>query len=271
MIRFIQISSLIMCLFLSVSETAMAFKPMSQKAQIRIQVNEFSTDKHIRGIVTGLPYSECDLYKVVVYARTDRWYIHPYADGGDGLSFGALSQSCSWEINTVLRTPTPSEVAFLLVEAQHDVADKLFDLWSLDYLSIYISEWSDLIRPTFLKPLRGATGRSERWGSGWLELWNAADFGKGEMLRLHIGGTAKIIVIRLLSEGEDPSRPSGIYNGSVNVPQDRIVKIELQRHYKDVVQISVHGGSNPWGLFPLGGANGPAYIISAERVDHNSE
>lgn len=114
--------------------------------------------------------------------------------------------------------------------------------------------------------LSGATGSSSEWGSGWLVLAPPVDFAKGEHLKLFIGGSADRILVRLLPKGASPDTSVGIIPGVVNVPKSRIVEVTLPEDRKQIVQISVHGGPNPWGKFPLGGGNGPATIESAERV-----
>lgn len=116
------------------------------------------------------------------------------------------------------------------------------------------------------KLLVGETGFSSRWGSGWLDLATVTDFEKGHRLRLTIGGTAKNILVRLLAKGQFPDSSSGIVGGTVTVPQNRVVEVELQTDRKNIIQISVHGGPNPWGRFPLGGGNGPATIEAAYLI-----
>lgn len=114
--------------------------------------------------------------------------------------------------------------------------------------------------------IAGETGSSSRWGSGWLDLGTVTDFTTGDQLRLTIGGTAKKILVRLLAKGQSPDSSSGIVGGAVTVPQNRVVEVELQTDRKNIIQISVHGGSNPWGRFPLGGGNGPATIEAAYLI-----
>ena len=116
------------------------------------------------------------------------------------------------------------------------------------------------------KPLKGSIGVSNRWGSGWIDLDQMMDFQKGDHLRLRIGGTAKKAVVRFLEKGRDPSDPVGI-DQIVTIPEDRIVEVELKNGYRNVIQISIHGGPNPWGLYPLGGGNGPATLISVEVLN----
>ena len=120
-------------------------------------------------------------------------------------------------------------------------------------------------RPAYSEgePLAGQTGYSEQWGSGWLDLAPATNFEKGTVLRLKIGGTAKKILVRLLSKGHLPSVSDGIIGDAMTVPENRIVEVKLDFPVKEVIQISVHGGPNPWGEHPLGGANGPATLEAA--------
>lgn len=114
--------------------------------------------------------------------------------------------------------------------------------------------------------LAGATGSSSQWGSGWLDFAPPVDFAKGERLKLLIGGSADKILVRLLPKGAPPDTTTGLIGEAINVSKSRIVEITLPEDRKQVVQISVHGGPNPWGRFPLGGGNGPATIESADRV-----
>jgi len=114
--------------------------------------------------------------------------------------------------------------------------------------------------------LAGPTGSSSKWGSGWLDLAPPVDFAKGDRLRLLIGGTADRIIVRLLPKGISPDTSTGVLGGAIAVSKSRIAEVIIPGDRKQIVQISVHGGPNPWGRFPLGGANGPATLESAERL-----
>jgi hypothetical protein len=116
------------------------------------------------------------------------------------------------------------------------------------------------------KLLTGATGSSSQWGSGWLDLAPPVDFAKGDRLKLLVGGSASKILVRLLPKGAFPDSSAGILGVAVDVPKSRIVELVLLENRNQVVQISVHGGPNPWGRFPLGGGNEPATLESADRV-----
>lgn len=124
----------------------------------------------------------------------------------------------------------------------------------------------NVVDRSFSEPLQGTIGSSSQWGSGWLDLSSMTDFQRGDRLFLKIGGTAEKIIVRLLTQGTDPNSSSGIDGGIVDIPENRQVEIMLQSNHSNVIQISVHGGANPWGLYSLGGGNGPAKLLGAEHV-----
>jgi len=117
------------------------------------------------------------------------------------------------------------------------------------------------------QPLRGRIGVSTRWASSWIELASPVDFQRGDRLRLTLAGNATRILIRVLPAGADPNQPVGIIAGTpFKVPQNKIVELTLTDEYRAVIQISVHGGPNPWGTFPLGRENGPVTLLRAARL-----
>ncbi len=116
-----------------------------------------------------------------------------------------------------------------------------------------------------IQPLLGEIGASPRWGSGWLDLAVPTDFLKGDRIRLKIGGSASKILVRLLPRGRSPDTSTGLIGGTITVPEDRIVEVTLKYDRREIIQISVHGGPNPWNR-PLGGGNGPATIEEAEVI-----
>jgi len=115
--------------------------------------------------------------------------------------------------------------------------------------------------------LVGRIGSSATWGSGWIDLTNPVNFSKGEKLRIKVGGTADRVVVRLTQKGADPDSSSGVIPVIMPVPHDnRTIEVLVPDEMRQVIQASVHGLSNPWNQFPLGSGNGPATLISAERV-----
>jgi hypothetical protein len=113
--------------------------------------------------------------------------------------------------------------------------------------------------------LIGKTGVSSEYGSGWLDI-SPTDFAKGDHLVITLGGTATTVVVRLLPKGYDPGKPDVVIAERISVRADRSVDVALGSEYKNIVQVSVHGGPNPWNQFPLGAGNGPATLISVQRV-----
>lgn len=118
----------------------------------------------------------------------------------------------------------------------------------------------------FAESLRGVIGFSARWGVGWIDLQSFTNFRTGEQLRIKVGGTAKKVIVRFLKKGVSPEFPEGIEDGPFKVPANRILIITLKHDHYRIAQVSVHGGPNPWGEFPLGEDNGPASIGGIERL-----
>lgn len=114
-------------------------------------------------------------------------------------------------------------------------------------------------------PIQGSIGNSEKWSSAWLNLESETNFNEGDTLRLTLGGNASTILVRLLPKGSSPDDPVGIL-GTYPVPRDGILDVKLPKTYLGVVQISIHGGSNPWGKYPLGVNNGAPMIRKIELI-----
>ena len=114
--------------------------------------------------------------------------------------------------------------------------------------------------------IQGSIGADQRYGAGYMDLSPAMSFRAGERLRFHLGGTATKVVVRLLPRGRSYDSPEVIVRDAQVVPPNRTFDVVLNQDYRNVIQISVHGGPNPWGLFPLGAANGPAKLLSVARV-----
>ena len=113
--------------------------------------------------------------------------------------------------------------------------------------------------------LPGTVGASPQYASGWIDFPQPVDFAKGDRLRLVIGGSATKILLRMLSKGHSRDSSEGLLGGVIDVPKTRVVELTLGENRAQVVQISVHGGPNPWGKFPLPG-NGPATLQAVERL-----
>jgi len=118
---------------------------------------------------------------------------------------------------------------------------------------------------TRVTELVGRLGTSP-YGSGYLDLRAPTSLKQGDELVLLVGGTAKRVILRLLPQGALPDTPAGIIGGPMDVPASRVLRLTLSSSREAVVQVSVHGGENPWGQIPLGTGNGPATLLRVERV-----
>lgn len=107
------------------------------------------------------------------------------------------------------------------------------------------------------------TGKSRKHGSGWITFDPPKDLQAGNMLELFIGGSAQKVIVRLLPEGKSPDFPTGVLPEIFVVPDNRLLSVVLKENHPAVSHVSVHGGPNPWGKFPLGENNGPATL---ERI-----
>lgn len=113
--------------------------------------------------------------------------------------------------------------------------------------------------PLSAEELQGIPGAADgpSWSSAWLELSTPTLLKKGDTLRLEIAGDAKKVVVRLLPEGADPSKDTGVLGNPLAVSKGGTVEVPpLTRDYPKVVQISVHGGAKAWKQV-LGTDNGP--------------
>lgn len=118
-----------------------ALKPESPKtvksqAQpgVSATVETISSGVQITGKVIGLTDAVRKSHNIVVYVKTDKWYIHPYASGGDGKSWASIASDGSWQIRTVKREFPASSIAALVVpsnSAAPSTAETLGDIPSL--------------------------------------------------------------------------------------------------------------------------------------------
>ncbi len=84
-----------------------------------IEISEVSKGRFIRGVVRGLDPGDYGQYKVLVYVRTDQWYIHPWATPVEGKGFALIQKDGTWEIESVWRGHPSYEVAAMLVSRSY--------------------------------------------------------------------------------------------------------------------------------------------------------
>jgi hypothetical protein len=96
---------------------------------ITININSISQDQYIKGEVSNLDNPQD--YRVLIYVYTDKWYIHPFAKGGEGRSWASIDENGKWSISTQKREFNAEKVAALVVKkgdaenapnVSHDIA-----------------------------------------------------------------------------------------------------------------------------------------------------
>ena len=98
------------------------------QAGVTVSIDQIVMNDHVSGKVSGLTNRGTSEFKVVVYVKTDKWYIHPYERGGDGKSFASINSDGSWEIETVRRDFAASEIAVLVVEYSSKVPSQAMNV-----------------------------------------------------------------------------------------------------------------------------------------------
>jgi hypothetical protein len=111
--------------------------PILSAADFNISIQEIRANESISGTVKGLLADDHIKYKVLVYVLTDQWYIHPYADQDEGLSWASITKGGSWRIPTVQRQFKASAIAALLVERSFVEPNSTIDLSRIPYLTIH--------------------------------------------------------------------------------------------------------------------------------------
>jgi hypothetical protein len=102
----------------------------------QVTIDRIDADVLISGSVKGVkPASD---YKVLVYVHTDKWYIHPWADRGEGQSWAAIKDDGSWKIATVQRQYKADKVAALVVKRSYAEPPTLSSFEGVPYEAITI-------------------------------------------------------------------------------------------------------------------------------------
>jgi len=74
---------------------------------------EWEPDVILGKIAAAKPYSY-DEYKIIAYVKTDVWYAHPWKG-----AFTLINEDGSWELESVDRTPSPTQIGTFLVEKDY--------------------------------------------------------------------------------------------------------------------------------------------------------
>lgn len=102
-----------------------------------IKIVEILPNSRIKGAIYGLNPSQYNQYKVIIYVKTDVWYIHPYEKGGKDFSYANINQDGSWNIKTIKRGFLADYVAALIVLNSYHPPSKVDDLQQIEFIAIY--------------------------------------------------------------------------------------------------------------------------------------
>jgi hypothetical protein len=120
---------------------SVAFFAFSARAQdISVTIEKIVPNEIISGKVTGLPPAERESYKVVVYVKTDQWYIHPFASGGDGRSYASVTATGDWRIQTVQREFPAERMAAIVVRRSDVVPERAQSIAAIRSVALAVRE-----------------------------------------------------------------------------------------------------------------------------------
>jgi hypothetical protein len=134
LIQYINIGLLVTSILFNIPASLLSAEELS------IKILEIVSDESIKGIIDGLNPAEYEKYKVVVYVKTDKWYIHPYERGGPGRSYATIKENGKWAIATVKREFFADYVAALVVRSDYQAPSTVYNLWTIEFLAIYKEE-----------------------------------------------------------------------------------------------------------------------------------
>lgn len=115
--------------------TALFFGNAFAQNKPQITIDSITSDIQINGKIIGLTQEAMEQHKVVVFVKTDKWYIHPYAHGGDGKSWASVDSDGSWKISTVNRGFSAAFIAALVVSNESNVPAVVQDINNLQSIA----------------------------------------------------------------------------------------------------------------------------------------
>jgi hypothetical protein len=110
-------------------------RPLHAQHGLAIQAIH-ANDQIVGTVGESLPADKYGFYKVVVYVHTDRWYVHPYAGQGQGLSWADIEEGGRWSIPTVQRRFKANAVAALLVKRNYAAPSTVDAITSIPHRDI---------------------------------------------------------------------------------------------------------------------------------------
>lgn len=109
------------------------------QARASIKILQIVENSRIMGRVMGLDPAQYDQYKVVIYVKTDKWFIHPY-DRGRGTFLREDQQRWLVEYRNGKRRFLADLVAALLVKMDYAPPPRVGDLRQINSLASYTEE-----------------------------------------------------------------------------------------------------------------------------------
>jgi len=88
-------------------------------AGLKITITQFVQDDSIGGVVQGLSASEVKLFKIIVYVKTNKLYIHPFETGGERETYSSIDSSGNWWVRSEHRKPAPSKIFAFMVKKEY--------------------------------------------------------------------------------------------------------------------------------------------------------
>ena len=115
-------------------------QPARAKDASSISIDSIEADVAISGHATGFAPDELAKTRIVVYVLTDQWYIHPFADGGEGKSWASIRPDGTWIIGTVKREFPAKKVAAILVPSGFAAPPRTQSLVSLPTRALVVRD-----------------------------------------------------------------------------------------------------------------------------------
>ena len=103
--------------------------------EVSVSIDGIVANDRIFGTVRGL--QDHARFKIVVYVKTDRWYVHPYADAGEGKSWARISRDGGWTIGTVQREFPATAIAAIVVAADFREPSVSENVRNIPHVGIY--------------------------------------------------------------------------------------------------------------------------------------
>lgn len=154
----------------------------------KILITDFIKDDSISGIVKNISPNEYKNYKVIVYVKTNKLYIHPFEDGGERLTFSFIDSSGNWWVNSKNRFPEPLKICAFLVSSSFKAPKTAKSIKEIDFIDYYHVDYNeDAVR--------------KKWSSDKDICFQFKDQGQGDELRcmgiyLTDGDDKKILLVK---------------------------------------------------------------------------